>query len=70
MLYKGKAICKRHGEFEWQIVYGEKNKFVFGKDLISKNVKSYDKSQKIIIANCPKCGCSIDITDYDFDKTN
>ncbi len=70
MLYKGKAICRKHGEFEWQIVEIPKNKTVFGKDLISKNVKIYNKSLKLVIANCPECGCSIEITDYNFDETN
>ncbi len=68
MLYKGKAICENDGEFEWQIFQKEKNQFVFGKDLISKYVKSYDKKLGLVIANCPKCGCSIEITDYKFNK--
>lgn len=68
MLYKEKAICKIHGEFEWQIFEKERNQFIIGKDLISKNVKHYDKKLGLVIANCPKCGCSIEITDYKFDK--
>ncbi len=70
MLNKGKANCKKHGYFEQQIVDAEKNTFICGKDLISKNVKEYDKSRKLVITNCPECGCRIEITDYDFDKTN
>lgn len=70
MLYKGKATCKRHGEFEWQIAESEKNKIIIGKDFISKNMKTYDKCLKIVIASCPECGVSIEITDYNFDKTS
>lgn len=70
MLYNGKATCKKHGEFEWQIFESEKNKIMVGKGLISKNVKTYDKCLKIVIANCPECGASIEIAGYDFGKTN
>ena len=69
MLYKGKATCKKHGEFEWQIVEPEKNKTIVSRN-ITKHVKTYDISQKLVIANCPECGCRIEITDYNFDKTN
>ena len=65
MIYKGKAICKKHGEFEWQIVEKEK----IDKDLINKNVKDYCKDLKLIIANCPK-GCRVEINDYNFDEVN
>ena len=70
MLYKGKAICKTHGEFEWQFFKCEKNKAIIGKDLGSKNVKLYNPDLKIVIANCPEGGNSIEIRDYNFDKTN
>ena len=65
MIYKGKATCKIHGEFEWQIVDNEK----IGKNSITKNVKDYDIDLKLIIANCPE-GCSVEIYNYNFDKAN
>lgn len=68
MLYRGKATCKLHGEFEWQIFEGKKNQFEMGKDFITKYVKTYDKDLGLVIANCPKCGNSIEITDYKFEK--
>lgn len=69
MLYKGKAICKEHGEFEWQIFESEEGKVIFGKDFKTNYVKTYDKRLKIVITNCPKCGDSIEIN-YNFEKTN
>ena len=65
MLYKGKSNCPKCGEFEWQIASGEKEKVIVGFNFITKNVKSYDKKTKLVIANCPKCGASIE-TEYDF----
>lgn len=65
MLYKGKANCPKCGDFEWQIAEGEKGKFIGGFDFITKHIKTYDKKKKLVIANCPKCGASIEI-EYDF----
>lgn len=68
MLYKGKANCIKHGEFEWQIFEGEKNQIIIGKDLKTKFVKKYNKELGLVIANCPVCGCDIEITNYKFDR--
>lgn len=67
MLYKGKATCKEHGEFEWQIVEGEEKSFVIGKDLLTKYVKHYDKNIGLVIASCPQCGARIEIS-FEFNK--
>lgn len=68
MVYKGEATCKKHGVFEWQIVEGEKNKVIIGINLISINVKTYDKKLKLVIATCPNCGCNIELTDFNFEQ--
>ncbi len=65
MLYKGKAICPKCGEFEWQIAEGEKGKFVGGFDFITKNIITSDKKINLVIAKCPICGKRVEI-EYDF----
>lgn len=67
MLYKGIITCEEHGEFEWQIAEGLKNQIIIGKDLICKNVKSYDKKNQCIKSYCPVCAKTIEIN-YNFEK--
>lgn len=70
MQHQGKATCKKHGEFKWSFFELENNTAAFGRAVIDKNVKDHDRDKKLVIANCPICGASIVITDYNFDKTN
>lgn len=57
-IYKGIAVCKKHGKFDWTIVEHGK----------SINIKKHDKKTGFIRCNCPVGGCSVDIENYNFDN--
>lgn len=61
MLYKGKALCPKCGEFEWQIAEGERGMFIGGFGFITKHVATYDKKTNLVITKCPSCGKRIEI---------
>lgn len=67
MIYEGTAQCNLHGKFNWRIVEAEKNRAIFGINLNTMHVKTYDKKLNYVCANCPVCGKRIEI-EYIFKK--